>query len=129
MSEIVIVDTDILIDVGRNDKKAVARLELEEERKNLAISIVTQMELIVGCRSKEELKTLDQFLNRFEVLSIDERIAEKAMELLRTYRLSHGLLIADSLIAATALIHQFPLLSKNQKDYKFIEELKLLSYP
>lgn len=118
MSGIVIVDTDILIDVGRNDKNAVGRIEAEEKRTSLAISIITKMELIVRCRNKKELKSLDQFLNRFTVLSIDENIAEKAMELLRTYRLSHGLLIADSLISATALIHQSPLLSKNQKDYR-----------
>lgn len=129
MSYFVIVDTDILIDVGRNHQPAVERLKKEEEQTNLAISIITKMELIVGCRNKKELQTLDRFLNRFEILSVDNDIAEKAMELLRTYRLSHGLLIADSLISATALVHRSPLLSKNQKDYKFISGLNLLSYP
>jgi predicted nucleic acid-binding protein len=41
----------------------------------------------------------------------------------------HGLLIADSLIAATALFMDVSFLSKNQKDYRFIEGLKLLPYP
>lgn len=72
---------------------------------------------------------MDKFLKRFEILHTDERIAEKAVELLQTYRLSHGLLIADSLISATAIINKSPLLSKNQKDYRFIKELNLLSYP
>lgn len=71
----------------------------------------------------------EHFLSRFEIFSLSEEIAEKAMELLRRYRLSHGLFIADSLIAATALTLKSPILSKNQKDYKFIKGLNLLSYP
>ncbi len=129
MPELIIVDTDILIDVGKDDKIAVKRLEKEETRTAVTISIITKMELIVGCRNKKELQALDKFLNRFEILSVNEEIAEKAMELLRKYRLSHGLLIADSLISATALIYESPLLSKNQKDYRFIKGLNLLSYP
>ncbi len=129
MPSLVIVDTDILIDVGRMDKIAVARLEKEEKRAELGISIITKMELMVGCRNKKELTALDTFLRRFKVLSIDENVAERAVELLRTYRLSHGLLIPDSLISATAIILSVSLLSKNQKDYRFIKELNLLSYP
>lgn len=45
MSDIVIVDTDILIDVGRSNNTAVTRLEKEEQRANLGISIITKMEL------------------------------------------------------------------------------------
>jgi predicted nucleic acid-binding protein len=39
------------------------------------------------------------------------------------------LLIADSLIAATAIVWDYPLATKNQRDYKFIQELNLLPYP
>ncbi|KJR43537.1 PilT protein [Candidatus Magnetoovum chiemensis] len=45
------------------------------------------------------------------------------------YRLSHGLLIPDALIAATAIIRDESFISKNQRDYRFINELKLLAYP
>jgi predicted nucleic acid-binding protein len=87
------------------------------------------MELIVGCRNKKELNALNRFLKRFKIVSLNESTATKAVELLSRYRLSHGLLIADSLIAATAFTMDVPLLSKNQKDYRFIEGLKLLPYP
>ena len=60
---------------------------------------------------------------------MDELICDRAIELLSEYRLSHGLLIADAFIAATAIIINAPLLSKNQSDYRFIPELNLLSYP
>ena len=125
---LLLVDTDILIDVGRAERKAVERLKNEESKFSLAVSSVTQMELIIGCRNKTELKLLDKFLNKFEIISISEEISSKSIELLKKYRLSHGLLIADCLIASTAIIFDISLLSKNQKDYKFIENLKLQNY-
>ncbi|GIV71565.1 MAG: hypothetical protein KatS3mg049_0121 [Caldilinea sp.] len=95
----------------------------------LAVSVVTQMELIVGCRNRAELQALEQVLRRFRILKIDETISDKAVELLQQYRLSHGLLIADALIAATALSWDCPFVSKNQRDYRFITNLDLLPYP
>ena len=100
-----IVDTDILIDAGRKDDAAIDCLDRSEQRTRLAISVVTQMELVVGCRNKQELRELEKFLQRFEVFKLTERISDQAVGLLQRYRLSHGLLIADALIAATALEH------------------------
>ncbi len=87
------------------------------------------MELLVGCRNKEERNKLNRFLKRLQVVGLSEAIGSKSIELLNRYHLSHGLLIPDSLIAATALTIDVPLLSKNQKDYRFMEGLKLLPYP
>jgi len=124
-----IIDSDILIDIGRKDTTAIKRLEEERKTSMLAISSVTQMELLIGCRNKTELKHLDKFLEDFEIISFNYEITQKAIELLKEYKLSHGLLIADSIIAATSLVLDVPLLTKNQKDYKFISGLKLLKYP
>ncbi len=46
-----IVDTDILIDVGRGDSGAIDCLMRLEKASTLAASIVTLMELIVGYRN------------------------------------------------------------------------------
>jgi len=129
VARLTVVDTDILIDAGRGVKEAIDYLQELERSTGLAVSVVTQMELIVGCRNKTELQALEQFLRRFRILKIDETISDKAVELLQRYRLSHGLLIADALIAATALSWDCPLASKNQRDYRFITDLDLLPYP
>ena len=129
MNLLVIVDTDILIDVGRGDSESIRFLEGMEETTALAVSAITQMELIVGCQSKKELLAIEQFLERFEILPVDENITNTAVDLLKRYRLSHGLLIADAIIAVTGILHEWPFVSKNQKDYRFIENLKLLAYP
>jgi len=123
------VDTDVLIDVGRGQDEAIACLELIERHSSLAIGVITQMELMIGCRDKKEMRALDQFLKRFSVVRLSEHISDVAVGLLRRYRLSHGLLIADALIAATALSLDLPFVTKNRRDYTFIAELSLLDYP
>lgn len=129
MATLVVIDTDILIDASRGVDEAIACLELVEARSQLAVSAVTEMELMVGCRDKAELRALDKFLSRFQVISLNERMSDAAVDLLRRYRLTHGLLIADAFIAATAIVLDSPFVSKNQRDYRFIAGLNLLSYP
>jgi len=125
----IIVDTDILIDISRNIPEAVRCMEQTEQRDAPAISIVTQMELIVGCENKNELRALNHFLDRFHIIPMDEDISDEAVRLLKRFRLSHGLLIPDAMIAATAIVTDTRFVSKNQRDYKFINDLELLSYP
>lgn len=124
-----ILDSDILIDVARGDGDAINYVLRLEQISTLAISAVTQLELIVGCRNKTELKDLEKFLQRFQILKITGHISDRAVELLKQYFLSHGLLIADGLIAATALVHNEAFSTKNQRDYRFIKDLNLLPYP
>ena len=129
MAEAYLFDTDVLIDAGRGESEAVDALEQAAESAPLAVSTVTEMELIVGCRNKDELAALDQFLRRFDIVPVRPAISEQATALLRTFRLSHGLLIAGALIAATAIVDDMPFISKNQRDYRFIDTLDLLPYP
>jgi predicted nucleic acid-binding protein len=124
-----VVDTDILIDVGRGVSEAVAYLQDAERLSTLAVSTVTQMELFIGCRNKRELGEIEKFLRRFQVIKLSEVISDTAVALLKQYRLSHNLLIPDALIAATALSLDAPLASKNQRDFRFINGLKLQGYP
>ena len=124
-----IFDTDILINVGRGETEAINCLQNYAQTSAPAISIITQMELIVGCRDKKELHSLTKFLKQFQILEINKSISAKSVALLEQYRLSHGLLIPDALIAATAIEADESFITKNQKDFRFISKLKLLPYP
>jgi hypothetical protein len=126
---VALVDSDILIDLSLGVKEALESLLALESEFELMVSTVTVMELIVGCRNKSELRSVRRLLQRFEVGMIDERVSAEAVSLLEQYRLSHGLLIPDALIAATARVRNIPLATKNQRDYRFIEGLTLLPYP
>jgi len=118
-----------LIDAGRSVSDAVAFLQRHEQVMSLSISTITQMELIVGARNKNELQAIEKLLQRFAVIKINESIAETAVELVRQYRLSHGLLIPDAIIAATAIVVEQPLATKNRRDYQFIIGITLQPYP
>lgn len=129
MADPILIDTDILIDLGRGESAAIACIESVADSGLPTISVVTQLELIVGCRNKRELQLLDRFLGRFHILQLNPLISTRCVDLLTQYRLSHGLLIADGLIASTALVTGIPFVSKNQRDYRFIDGLDLLPYP
>ncbi len=129
MADLIVVDTDIIIDAGRGVAEATACLQEIEQRSTLAASAVTQMELLVGCRNKSELRNAERFLQRFQLFKINEATSDLASDLLRRYRLSHGLLIADALIAASAMVWDCPFVSRNQRDYRYIANLQLLPYP
>lgn len=129
VSTLTIVDTDILIDAARQIKEAIDCLDQIEHTSSLAVSVVTEMELLVGCQSKTEQRNTERFLQRFQVLKLSDQACDQAVDLLRQYRLSHGLLIPDAMIAATAMTLGVPLVSKNQRDFRFIGTLQLLSYP
>lgn len=125
----ILIDSDVLIDVSRGVPEALGTLQQIEATDEPAISVITQMELIVGCRDSRELRSLERFLEGFRIFKLSEPISDLALDLLRRYRLSHGLFLADSLIAASALVHDLPFLSRNSKHFRFIDELTLLSYP
>ena len=66
-------------------------------------------------------------LDRFTIVPLAPEISTSAVNLLKTYRLSHGLLIADALIAATALVMDRVLVSGNSKHFSMIKGLQFRS--
>ena len=71
-----IVDSDILINVARGDAEAINCCQRLEKSSVLAISAVTQLELVVGCRNKTELRDLEKFLSRYQILKITDQISD-----------------------------------------------------
>ena len=57
-------------------------------------------------------------------MPITPRISKRAIELIDTYSNSHGLLLGDALIAATALENDLTVVTYNVDDFKFIQDLK-----
>ena len=90
---------------------------------------MTEFELLIGCRNKQELRKVERSMNRFEILKISGPISDLTGRLLGRHSLSHGLGIADAVIAATAIVHQTPLATGNEVDFRFIHGLQLVAYP
>jgi predicted nucleic acid-binding protein len=125
---LILIDTDVLIDYSRGIKETKEILSSLESNYILAISVVTQLELMVGCENKADFNSLQKFLSNFEIIQLSKSTSEKTVDLFEKYRLSHGVLIPDMLIASTALTLKIPLLSKNRKDFRFIKKLNLFEY-
>lgn len=125
----VIIDTDILIDFTKGETDSLNTLNRLNKDYELLISVMTKFEILVGARNKNEFKDLERFISTYHLVDFTSSITSEATNLLRKYRLSHGLLVADSLIASTALVLNCPMITKNQKDFKFISGLELIKYP
>ena len=125
MNNDLLLDTDILIDAGRGNHNAVVLLNSLMAQNNVRLSAVTEMELVVGCRNKNELRELNRFPEQFTIIPVNPEISATSIKLLKAYRLSHGLLIADSIIAATALVSRRTLVSGNAKHFSMIKDLLL----
>ena len=67
-----------------------------------------------------ERKALATFIDSFDVIPIDEKIAMIGGLFCRDYRKSHGVGLADSLVAATAKMNNLQLVTMNRKHYPML---------
>lgn len=119
-----LVDTDVLIWHLRGYSSATITLDNID---SLTISAATYLEILQGVNSKAELVAIKIMLERRDalILPITENISQKAIDLLESFALSHGLQMGDALIAATALENKLTLLTGNVKHFKPIPLLRV----
>jgi hypothetical protein len=118
-----IIDTDVLIWYLRGNTKAK---EIVENNIPFSISVVTYMEIIQGMKNKEEFKLFQKQMLRWntKIIQIDQEISSRAMFYVQEYSLSHSMMLADGLIAATVVQNSEILLTANDKHYKFIPTIE-----
>jgi predicted nucleic acid-binding protein len=86
------------------------------------------MELLQGTRNKTESIQLKKKLKAYHIIHFNETTSKLAIELIEQFRLSHGLLIPDAIIAATAITFNLKLFTYNLKDFKFIPGILIYEY-
>lgn len=96
------------------------------ESLNSAIDATVYIECLQGSKSNQEKREIKKYLANFALLLITPEISQRAITLIETYSNSHGLLIADALIAATALENDLTIVTYNTNDFKFVQDLKWL---
>lgn len=122
-----IIDTDVLIWELRGHEKAK---KIVHENIPFSISVVTYMEIVQGMRNKQELNKFLKQISKWntKVVHIDFDISTRAMIYIEEYFLSHSMLLADALIAATAIHQSEMLITANDKHYKHIPNIQLLKF-
>lgn len=117
-----LVDTDVLIWHLRGYAQATRRLDQLDP---LTLSAVTYLEVLQGMRNKAELVAVQKMFERRHaaILPLTEAITQRAIALMESLTLSHGLQMGDALIAATALEHNTPVLTGNVKHFAAVPAL------
>jgi len=118
-----LVDTDVLIDHLRGVEAATVFLEKQINNATLYISAITVAELFAGVREGEERQLLEQFLSLFNITAIEQTIATQGGLWRRDYGKSHGVGLADAVIAATANFLDATLVTLNKKHFPMIKQV------
>ena len=113
----VLLDSDVLIWHLRGRDDVVRQVQDLSSRHRLGISVITRAEIFAGLRDKER-KAVVEFLESCEAVPVDTAIADRAGEIVRTFRRKGVTLhLPDALIGASALERRIPLFTCNARHY------------
>lgn len=129
-----IQDTSFVIDLLRGDENAKRLLDIvEKESRPQKVSSVTVLELYEGvARSQAPETKRERILDVLEtkhVVSADQAIMRKAGKL--SGELINGgeqIEREDCIIAATALLNDEPIITRNTKHFNRVDDLEVRSY-
>ncbi len=98
---------------------------------SIALSVISAMELFEGVLEKKKQER-DLVLGLFDfatILPINLQISLKSAELIHAERSKRKVRSThDFLLAATAIVHQIPLVTANVKDFSIFPQLKLIPF-
>ena len=119
-----LIDSDILIDHLRQKTSIVSSLSQISTDLNLFhLSTLSEMEIWSGQSTKDLSiqKQITRLLSTFHKISPDSKICQLAGELRRDLNLTP----VDAIIAATAVVNNFILLTRNIKHYQSVNKIKI----
>lgn len=125
----VILDTSIIIDHLRqkeNRDSCLITIVKDHPNEIIAISIISIQELYEGGSTKDKNKEryLIKILDPLEIIPYTEEVAKLAGKIARD--LNRPIELADAAIAASVILDQASLATLNQKDFRNINNLKIL---
>jgi predicted nucleic acid-binding protein len=86
------------------------------------ISVVTKIEVLSFNAPEQHYKTLSDFINDATVLDLTKNVVEASIDI----RQKHKTKLPDAIIAATALVYDLVLISRNNSDFKNIDGLQVI---
>jgi len=88
------------------------------------ISAITEIELLCWkTTSKKDIQVLQSFISDSFVIELEQTIKNKTAEIRKTSNIK----LPDAIIAATAILYDLELVSRNTKDFKNIKGLSLIN--
>ena len=84
------------------------------------LSVITKIELLGWKFPNPNKSDINHaFVEQSNIFLLTEDVVEQTIELRQRYKIK----LPDALIAATAIVHDFTLISRNDKDFSNIKEL------
>ena len=119
-----LADSNALIDLvlDRLPAASAAWLDGQLAAQQVAISVITRIELLTKTQPAAEYATMQALVRSVQVLPLDEPVIRQTIAL----RQQHRVKLPDAIIAATALAHGLPLLTRNAADFQRVAGLRLL---
>jgi|SRR5258706_4465040 predicted nucleic acid-binding protein len=121
-----LIDSTVLIDYLRGRTDAAAYLDAVRATDVQSIHIVVAAEVIEGARNAKDQAALATFLSTFNLVLPNEVDSALSVDLLKAFRLSHGVGWPDCLIAATALRLGWSVVTTNLKHFSPLPSLKVV---
>lgn len=118
----ILVDTDVLVDFLRGYNKAVTFVD--KYASQIILSPIVVAELYAGAKGNDEISVLDDFISLFRVMPLTSEIAKLGGLYKRDFGKSHGIGLADAIIAATTTSEKANLKTLNVKHYPMFSGLK-----
>lgn len=120
-----LLDTNAIIYYSRGERVATEHIEhwLAADELLLTSTIVEAELFSWPDISTWDVRKIDQMLETVVVIPVYSPIARAGAQLRRTYRIH----LADSLIAATAMLHHAALVTRNAKHFSRIKEIDLIA--
>ncbi|KPK34779.1 MAG: twitching motility protein PilT [Phycisphaerae bacterium SG8_4] len=122
MAESFLLDTDVLVDFFRGHSKAVTFVNANSPQ--IILSSIVVAELYAGVKGDAEQAALDDFISLFRVVPVSAEIAKIGGLYRRNYGKSHGIGLADAILAATAEVEDAQLKTLNAKHYPMLRGLR-----
>ncbi|OEU63866.1 MAG: hypothetical protein BA867_02045 [Desulfobacterales bacterium S5133MH16] len=114
-----LLDSNIIIYLSKKELPFTFFDKFDE----LHISVISYMEVLgFKFRSNEEEDFVKELIELFEVQFIDQNVAEKVIEIRKQNRIK----LPDAIIAATAAVDNFCLVTRNIEDFQNID-IKILN--
>ena len=116
-----LLDSNVIIRLSKNDDSLVDFIEHSPQN---YISVITYMEVLgYAFKSETEFAFVKELISLFELIHIDEIIADQTIKIRQAYKIK----LPDAIIAATAQVTNCTLVTANIDDFKLIKEIDLLA--
>ncbi len=123
-----LLDSTILIDYFRKRNKSKSILYKLSSNHSFCISSITVFEIKIGLKTENQINDYNVLMENIEILPLDDFCIDEAVKIYNHLKKENNQVeLADLLIGATAISNSLPLATLNEKHFKNILNIELIT--